>query len=284
MFDDSIVELVQDADGVQVLFERGAARRFDLVIGADGVHSRVRALAFGEDSAFVHPLGAYTAYFTSPQHVDTDRWFVIYNAPGGKAVGVRPNGPHATQAMLSFLSPPLGYERRDPAQQKQLVREVFSGAQWETPGLLEAMQTAPDFYFDLIGQVRMQHWTRGRVALLGDAAYSPSPLTGLGTSLAIVSAYVLAGELAAADGDHRVAFTSYEAELRSYVKQCQQLPPGALSGMLPRTSAAMWLRNWSIRLMTAWPWRQLVGGQFHKADRITLREYDRAAVPAPLAG
>jgi 2-polyprenyl-6-methoxyphenol hydroxylase-like FAD-dependent oxidoreductase len=273
IFDDSIASIALDASGVHVTFERGASKRFDLVVGADGVHSRVRALLFGDDSAFVHPLGAYTAYFTSPERVDTDGWFVIYNNPDGRSVGVRPSGPHSSQAMLSFLSPPLCYERRDIAEQKRIVSDVFRDLEWETPRLLQTMRDAPDFYFDLIGQVRMPRWTQDRVALLGDAGYGPSPLTGLGTSLSLVGAYVLAGELAAADGDHVLAFARYEAALRDYVRQCQQLPPGAVGGFLPRSRIALWLRNQSMRMLTGWPLRRVAAGMFHKADAIVLKDY-----------
>jgi 2-polyprenyl-6-methoxyphenol hydroxylase-like FAD-dependent oxidoreductase len=273
IFDDAIGGIAHDTSGVRVTFERSAARRFDLVVGADGVHSRVRALAFGGDSTFVHPLGAYIAYFTSPERVDTDGWFVIYNSPDGRSVGVRPSGLHSSQAMLSFLSPPVRYERRGVAEQKRIVADVFGDLEWETPRLISAMRDAPDFYFDLIAQVRMPRWTQDRAALLGDAAYGPSPLTGLGTSLALVGAYVLAAELAAADGDHLVAFARYEAALRDYVRQCQQLPPGAVSGFLPRGRLALWLRNQSIRMLTGWPWRHLAAGMFHKADAIVLKDY-----------
>jgi 2-polyprenyl-6-methoxyphenol hydroxylase-like FAD-dependent oxidoreductase len=273
IFDDSIDDLVEDHNGVLVTFERAAARRFDMVIGADGVHSRVRALSFGDESAFLHPLGAYSAYFSSPETVATDGWFVIYNAPTGKAVGVRPNGSDGTQAMFNFLSPPLRYDRRDLTHQKQIVANQFADLGWEVPRLLAAMHPAPDFYFDLMAQVRMERWTTGRVALVGDAAYSPSPLTGLGTSLAIVASYVLAGELALEAGDYHTAFLRYESRLRDYVTQCQQLPPGGVTGMLPRSRAALWLRNQSMRMMTARPWRNLVTSMFHKADAIVLTEY-----------
>jgi len=137
------------------------------------------------------------------------------------------------------------------------------------------MWTARDFYFDLVAQVRMQHWTKGRLALLGDAGYSPSPVTGLGTSLSLVGAYVLAGELARSNGAHDMAFVRYESVMRDYVKQCQELPPLGLEGMLPRTRRAMWMRNASMRMMTRWPVRDLVAGIFHKADAIVLEDYSR---------
>ncbi|MBV9546997.1 MAG: FAD-dependent monooxygenase, partial [Chloroflexi bacterium] len=277
-FDDSVESLVEGEDGVQATFVNGPPRRFDLVIGADGAHSRVRKLAFdADDSRWIAPLGGYTAYFTLPFRIETGGWFVIHNAPGGRAIGVRPGGQDSTQVMLSFLSPPLGYERQAAVQQKVILEETFAGVGWEVPRVLAAMWSATDFYFDLIAQVRMEQWTRGRVGLLGDAAYSPSPVTGLGTSLALVGAYVLAGELARSGGAYDVAFAHYESVMRDYVTQCQELPPGGVEGMLPRSRRAIWMRNESMRMMTRWPIRNIVAPVFHKADAIVLDDYAASA-------
>ncbi|MBV9133117.1 MAG: FAD-dependent monooxygenase [Chloroflexi bacterium] len=289
-FDDSIESLCQDEDGVHVTFLSGARQRFDLVIGADGVHSRVRALTFGDaHSTSVAPLGGYTAYFTLPFRIETGGWFAIHNAPGGRAIGLRPGGPDTTQVMLSFLSPPVGYERLSADRQKAILTETFAGVGWEMPRVLhvlEHMGSLPDFYFDLVAQVHMEHWARGRVALLGDAGYSPSPVTGLGTSLALVGAYVLAGELVRSGQMHDVAFARYESIMGDYVRQCQALPPGGLQGMLPRSARGIWLRNLSMRMMTRWPVRSLVAGVFHKADAIVLEDYFAPALPrlAPEVG
>jgi 2-polyprenyl-6-methoxyphenol hydroxylase-like FAD-dependent oxidoreductase len=273
-FDDSIESLVQGDHGVHVTFTNSSPGRFDLVIGADGVHSRTRALAFDPDeSRCVAPLGGYMAYFTLPFSVETRNWFVMHNAPGGRLIGVRPGGPQAVQVMLSFLCPPLGYERLSARKQIELLREVFAGVGWLVPRVLQEMSSARDFYFDLIAQVRMERFTSGRVALVGDAGYSPSPVTGLGTSLALVGAYVLAGELGRSGGACDVAFPRYESVMRDYVTQCQKLPPGGLEGMLPRTRPAIWMRNLSMRLMTRWPVRSLVAGLFQKADAIVLEDY-----------
>jgi len=282
-FADSIESLVQDDDCVHVTFVNSSPRRFDLVVGADGVHSRTRALAFeGDESRWVAPLGGYTAYFTLPCSIETGNWFVMHNAPGGRLIGVRPGGPRAVQVMLSFLCPPRGYERQSASAQKKLLREVFAGVGWIAPCVLQEMSSAHDFYFDLIAQVRLHRFTSGRVALVGDAAYSPSPVTGLGTSLALVGAYVLAGELARSSGAYDVAFARYESVMRDYVKQCQELPPGGLEGMLPRTRRAIWMRNLSMRMMMRWPVRNLVARLFQKADAIALQDYATSS-PADLA-
>jgi 2-polyprenyl-6-methoxyphenol hydroxylase-like FAD-dependent oxidoreductase len=283
-FDDSIESLIPDGAGVEVAFVNSLPRRFDLVIGADGVHSRVRALAFASDeSTCVTPLGGYTAYFTLPVRIETGNWFAMHNAPAGRLIGIRPGGPDSTQVMLSFLSPPLGYERLGATRQQEILAETFAGVGWLAPRVLRDMSSARDFYFDLIAQVHMERYTRGRVALLGDASYSPSPVTGLGTSLALVGAYVLAGELARSGGVHHAAFARYESVMRGYVKHCQELPPFGLEGMLPRTRQAIWMRNLSMQMMTRWPVRDWVAGLFHKADSIALEDYMSQTPPELVA-
>jgi 2-polyprenyl-6-methoxyphenol hydroxylase-like FAD-dependent oxidoreductase len=284
LFDDTITGLDQDETGVTVTFEKSPPRRFGLVIGADGLHSAVRALAFGPESGCVRPIGAYTAWFTAPAGLglDLDGWFLMYNAPGGLVASARPGRrPGEVKAGLSFRSAPIGYDRRDIGGQQELLARRFAAAGWETPRLLAAMRTAPDFFFDSMGQVHLDHWSAGRAALVGDAGYCPTPLTGLGTSLALVGGYVLAGELAAAGGDHRTAFTRYEQVMRAYVTRAQQLPPGGVSGFAPKSRAVIRLRDFNMALMTRWPMRLLLAGQFGKAGDIDLPDYDTAAEYSP---
>ncbi|MGW4895389.1 FAD-dependent monooxygenase [Kitasatospora sp. NPDC004240] len=278
LFDDTVTRIDQDADAVTVTFEKAAPRRFGLVIGADGPHSVVRALTFGPERDFVRPLGLYTTWFTATDDLELDGWYLMHNAPGGLVVSARPGRlPGEIKAGLSFRSAPIAYDRRDIAAQQDLVTRRFAGVGWETPRLLRAMRTAPDFYFDSLGQVRLDRWSRGRVALLGDAGYCATPLTGLGTSLALVGAYVLAGELAAAEGDHRTAFRRYDEVLRPYVSQAHQLPPGGASGFAPSSRLGIRLRDLSMRRMTRWPMRNLLAAQFAKAGDIALPEYGPAA-------
>jgi 2-polyprenyl-6-methoxyphenol hydroxylase-like FAD-dependent oxidoreductase len=155
---------------------------------------------------------------------------------------------------------------------------VFAGDGWLLPQILRGLPDAADFYLDSLTQVRLDSWSSGRVALVGDAGYSPSPLTGLGTCLSLVGAYVLAGELAAAGGDHRVAFARYDELLRPYVKQCQELPPGGVNGFLPSGRGAIAMRAMTMRAMTRWPLRGLMARAFTKADAIDLPTY-----PVPAA-
>jgi 2-polyprenyl-6-methoxyphenol hydroxylase-like FAD-dependent oxidoreductase len=275
LFDDAIAELAQGEDGVKVGFQSGQTRSFDLVIGADGLHSGVRGLAFGEESAFVRHLGAYVSSFSAPSHLDLDGWELLYNVPG-KTAGLYPVRGADARALFFFASPPLAYDRHDLDQQRQLLADAFVGAGWEVPRLLDAMWRAPDFYFDAVSQVHLDRWSRGRVALVGDAAYGPSPMAGVGTSLALVGAYVLAGELAAAAGDHHAAFAAYEGELREYVRKGQGLAKGNAVGLLPRSPNQIRMRNLFIRMLPYMPWRGLVAGGVQKAaNAITLKDYRR---------
>jgi 2-polyprenyl-6-methoxyphenol hydroxylase-like FAD-dependent oxidoreductase len=279
LFGRHLVALRQDADGVNVEFDDGSTRTFDLVVGADGPHSGVRRLAFGPEEQFVKSLGGYTAWFTAPDEVGLHGWYEMYNEPGGLVVSLRPDTvPGLAKAGLSFTSPPLWYDRRDVAAQRQLLADRFAGVGWQAPALLKAAGTADDFYFDAIAQVQLDRWSEGRVALVGDAGYCPSPLTGMGTSLGLVGAYVLAGELALAGGDYVRAFAGYETTLRPYVTNAQQLPPGGIRGYAPASRFAIRSRTFSTRLMVSRPLRGLVKKLFFsRAEAIDLPDYSAVA-------
>jgi 2-polyprenyl-6-methoxyphenol hydroxylase-like FAD-dependent oxidoreductase len=276
IFGDSIASMTEDADGVDVTFERGEPRRFDLVVGADGLHSIVRKLAFGPESRFVRDLGLYCAVFPTGNHLGLDYSGRAYITPG-KLVSVF-SARHNTEAraMFYFASPPLSYDRHDTEMQKKIVGDVFAGVGWETPRLLDAMKDAPDFYFDSVSQVHMDHWSKGRVVLLGDAAACPSPLSGMGTGLAMVGAYVLAGELAAAGGDHRRAFARYEEEMRAYATGCQKQGEGVSRWMVPESGFMAWFVNQNYKLLPYVPWKGLIAKGVRKvAEAITLKTYER---------
>ncbi len=279
-FDDTVTGLRQDDEGVDVTFEKAPSRRFDLVIGADGLYSPVRRLVFGD--ACLQPLGCAMAWFSAPADSDLDGWYLMHNAPGGRVASLRPGRtPDTAKAGLGLRVDPRTVLPRDADSQRALLTRAFAGVSWKAPMLVEAMRTAPDFAFTAVAQVRLPRWSRGRVALVGDAAACPTPLTGLGTSVALVQAYVLAGELARARGDHRTAFDRYEEVARPYVTTAQKLPPGGVSGYAPRSALAIRLRTASMRSMTRWPMRQILARQFAKAGDIALPDYAAAVGSRP---
>jgi 2-polyprenyl-6-methoxyphenol hydroxylase-like FAD-dependent oxidoreductase len=220
VFGDSITGLRQDDDGVDVTFEQAAPRRFDLVVGADGLHSTVRRLAFGPEADFLHHLGMYVAVFTTPNLAGLDNWQVWLN-DGKSGAGVYPARDNTElRVTVGFYAGPLEYDRRDLGAQRRLIAEHAAGLGWEMPRLLEAMWQAPDFYFDAMAQVKLDSWARGRVTLLGDAGYCATPMSGQGTSLALVGAYVLAEEIAR---DPAGALAAYEARMRPFAELNQAL-------------------------------------------------------------
>jgi 2-polyprenyl-6-methoxyphenol hydroxylase-like FAD-dependent oxidoreductase len=223
VFGDRIAELTQDADGVDVTFASGARRRFDLVIGADGLHSALRAMVFGPREQFVRHLGLVLAFYSVPNEFGLDRWLIDYQE-AGRSAGLRPvHDATRAIAMLSFPSPDFDIDYRDVEAQKRLLREQMAGFGWETKRILAHLDDTPDFYLDQVAQVVMDRWSNGRVGLIGDAAFSASPMSGAGTGLALVGAYMLAGELAAADWNPTAGFAGYERRMRSYVEANQEI-------------------------------------------------------------
>lgn len=254
IFRDSITSLTQHDQGVDVTFERGAARTFDLVVGADGAHSNVRDLVFGEESQFSHYLGQHVAIFTVPNYLNLDRVWLMHYVPKKMAAIMQYGSCKHTRALIMFSAPKLIYNHRDVAQQKKIVATIFAEEKdWEFPRLMEEMREASDFYFDDISQIRMDHWSSGRVALVGDAAYGPTLITGQGTSMALVGAYVLAEELAAAAGDYRYAYARYEQACCSYMKQNQEIALKAKEMQLPQTWDEIAEQNKQLRAMRAAP-------------------------------
>ena len=258
IFDDSIVAAQQSAGGVDVSFQRGGRRRFDLVVGADGLHSKVRSVVFGDESNFVRYLGYYVSIFTIPNYLNLDHAGLYYGSPGKKVGIFSGGGPEEAKASFFFATEPLDYARRDTEQQKKILLAHFQEEEWEIPRLLECMESATDFYFDSVSQVKMDRWSAGRCTLVGDAAYCASPLSGMGTGMAVVGAYVLAGELAEANGNFEIAFENYESRMRGFAEKCQGIADGGTDWFVPRTRFRLWLSNQMWKILPYTPWKNMM--------------------------
>jgi 2-polyprenyl-6-methoxyphenol hydroxylase-like FAD-dependent oxidoreductase len=237
LFDDSIVAMDNRGPCVDVTFERAPARSFDLVIGADGLHSNVRGLIFGPEERFIKGLGTFAAIFTVPNFLDLDHWQMWHYGDTTMAGVYSARKNTEARAMLGFMDPELHIDYRDTEAQFAEVERRMADEGWVRPQLLKFMRNAPDFYFDEMSQIVMDHWSIGRVALVGDAAYCCSPLSGQGTSVALLGAYILAGELKSAghDGwvDHGVAFTNYFRTFHGYTVRTQFLATDNIPGGAP---------------------------------------------------
>ncbi|MGE7883956.1 FAD-dependent monooxygenase [Bacillus sp. NPDC094077] len=276
IWDDSITSVHETEAGVEVQFVHCKPQTFDLVIGADGLHSNVRTLTFGDEAQFKRTLGCYISIFTLENYLNLDRCTLIYSIPG-KTVGMY-SALDNTEAkgMFLFQSKPLKYDRYDVKVQKSIVENVFLGhSGWETSHLLKTMKEATDFYFDEICQIHMSKWSKGRIALVGDAAYGPSPLSGQGSSLALVGAYVLAGELNAAHGDYAHAFVAYEQEMRDFVERNQKIGLMAAKSMVEKSKFKITLRNLMFRVPTLMTVQfKLISKMIAKAaNGIELKDY-----------
>ncbi len=278
-FEDSIEALEDDGSSVDVRFRSGECHRYDVVIGADGLHSNTRRLAFGPEAPFSRYLGSTFNLFSVPNDLGLSHGAMVYAEPGRAAVVMAVRDSPELFAMLTFATqaPPFG-AHPDKAEQISRTAAVFAGGGWEVPRLLDAMARSDDLYFDTVSQIRMPGWSRGRVALVGDAAYAPSFRSGQGTSLALVGAYVLAGELASHD-DPADAFAAYERTLRPFVEANQALAIKADGEdlLLPRTAEELAARNRKLAAIEPGQSAGDLSGEARGAhNALRLPDYDRA--------
>ena len=246
IFDDEIVGLQEQAECVRVQFKRSGERRFDLMIGADGLHSDVRSLAFGPQYQFEKQLGYVVAAFEvcgyRPRDEDV---YLMYGQPG-QMVGRFTLHNDRTLFLFVFAAN-NGSLPATPDLQKTMLREKYGDGKWECPRILDELDRTHELYFDRVSLIRMERWSRGHVALVGDAAFCVSLVAGQGSVLAMISAYVLAGELANADGRHEEAFEKYEAFLRAYINTKQRGAERFAAVFAPRTHWGQWFRNQVIK-------------------------------------
>ncbi|GGK73708.1 FAD-dependent monooxygenase [Mangrovihabitans endophyticus] len=270
IFGDQITGLDDRGDRVDVTFRHGAPRSFDVVVIAEGLTSRTRSMVMPD--AQIKHLGLYLAYLTIPRAADDTDWWRWHTVPGRRAVTVRPDNFGTIRATLAFMSDTRGLADLSRPDQTAILRRRFAGVGWVAPRILDGLDAAP-YYFDAVGQVRIARWSRGRVGLVGDAAYCPAPLSGMGTSLALVGAYVLAAELATAPGPGS-AFDNFERRMRPYVAAAQTLPPGVPGVAYPRTRAGVTAMRMLTRAAASPAARRLA-----LADRLSSRPADKITLP-----
>nr|WP_042187208.1 FAD-dependent monooxygenase [Kibdelosporangium sp. MJ126-NF4]CEL17894.1 Oxidoreductase [Kibdelosporangium sp. MJ126-NF4]CTQ90882.1 Oxidoreductase [Kibdelosporangium sp. MJ126-NF4] len=284
LFGNSITRIDQDGT---VAFENSAPRAFDIVVGADGLHSNVRRLTFGEESAFSKFAGAYLAVLSVPKELAPDGEFVTYLDVDRMAGIYTANHMEDARALFLFRSKPLDVHHRDVPRQKDLLRQGFHRLHPNVNRLLAHAENTPAFHFDSITQLRLESWSQGRVTLVGDAGYCPGPAIGGSTSLAVIGAYVLAGELAAAGGDYERGFAAYEREMADFVRRSREFALMAAKTLIPSSPLGVWALANGARLISALPQsvsRSLAklnpsGPRMHDSFQVKNYETDKSTVP-----
>jgi len=275
IFGDSIKGIEQTDHNVRVCFEKEIPRNFDLVVGADGLHSKVRELVFGAERNFEKYLDCKVAAFSLRGYRPRDELvYVMYTQIGQQ---VSRFAMHDDRTLFLFTFGDRSVESAEDAQtQKELLRRRFGNSGWECAQILDRLEDTTDFYFDRVSQIRMNTtqglWTRGRVALLGDAAFCVSLLAGQGSALAMLAAYILAGELQRARDDHTVAFTRYNELLGPFIASKQEAALRLIGFFAPKSQLSLWIRNQIMNLMK-WPWIADLAMGRDLADKIEIPSY-----------
>jgi 2-polyprenyl-6-methoxyphenol hydroxylase-like FAD-dependent oxidoreductase len=271
MFDNEIVSLEDGKDSVFVQFKHGRVRQFDLVIGADGLHSQVRKLVFGPQHKFEKNLGyAVAAFEVSGYRAREEDVYVMHGHPG-RSLGRFTMRENRTLFLFVFATGNDALPETLDGQ-KDLLVALYADDRWECQHVLNELNRTQELYFDRVSQIRMPNWSRGRIGLVGDAGFCVSLLAGQGSALAMTSAYVLAGELARADGRHEIAFREYEEFLRAYIATKQAGAERFGGALAPRTEWGLWFRNQVMNAFKIPGLARLAVGR-EITDKLLLRDY-----------
>ncbi|MBS1577586.1 MAG: FAD-dependent monooxygenase [Bacteroidetes bacterium] len=272
IFGNTITNIEQDDEKVTVTLQNGIKRNFDLLVGADGLHSNVRNLVFGKEILFETYCGYYTSSYTINNFSIGNNAFSMYNIPY-KQAAIYSNKKNQTTTFFIFSSPhKLSYQHHDIDQQKQILKAEFEDCGWKCPQLISAIDLTTDFYFDSVSQIKMEPWSQGRITLIGDACYCPSLLSGKGSTLAMAGAYILAGELKQADGNYQKAFKQYELLFKPFMEKKQKAAQFFAKSFIPKSNFGIWIRNQAFKLMSIPLFSKLFLGQF-KDSELTLKQY-----------
>ncbi|PWY56722.1 FAD-dependent oxidoreductase [Legionella qingyii] len=278
IFNTSIKSIKLNKDDVEVEFNNNMIRSFDLVIGADGIHSNVRSLVFGEESQYSHDFGNYFyAIYSIENYLKLANKELFYSIENKQVNLSSTQAENNITVIYLFQDKNYAYNYKEVDKQKAVVIKNYANAKWEVPHLLKEMDKANDFYFDVAKQIHMQQWFKDRVALIGDAAYSPALTSGQGSSVAIVGAYVLAGELYAAAGDYEKAFTSYQNKMQKYIKINQEIGEAVINFILPKPKnifQQVYDKIKSVLLPKDYTIKQLRKKFYKASNGITLSQYE----------
>jgi len=273
LFGNSITAITETEQGVTIDLQQGPSRQVDLVIGADGLHSRVRELVFGPESDFEFSLGFQVAAFELQGYRPRDELvYVSHGVPGRQLsrFALRDDGTLFLFVFRDEYLPPGSHDTIP--EQKALLASVFEDVGWECPRVLAALDSIPEFYFDRVSQIRMDSWSRGRTALIGDAAAAASLLAGEGTGLAMAEAYVLAGELHRSNGDYRLAYSLYQDRMLPFLRRKQASAAGFASSFVPETRLGIIARNLVTHLLGIPPLAEYFVGR-ELRDDVELPDY-----------
>ena len=273
IFGDSVAAVEDDGDGVRISFDHAAPRVVDLVVGADGLHSRVRELVFGPESRFEFPLGCHVAAFEIEGYRPREELVSVIHGAPGRYISRFPIGGDKTLFFMVLRDEYLGSEMpSDESACKLALTQAFSGLGWECPQILAALQGARSVYFDSVSQIRMDSWARGRTALIGDAAACPSLIAGEGAGLAMAEAYVLAGEIHARSGDYNTPLLRYENLMKPFLLRKQKRAVALVPSFVPKTAFGVAARDFATTLMRLPIVPKILMGRYLHDD-ITLPDY-----------